>query len=315
MPWLQNGAVGKFCRAVLNGKAALAVNSNSQQMKTRQTKILGLALLIAGVVLCGAGLWVLSRLAQYQASVQISLNPGGNDAGLMSYDPYFIQIEFEIIQSDVVLGKVVEALNLNIIWGQKYGGGGQFKSAETMGLLKRRMNLRQSDNRRLIEISVTSEDPVEAAKIANAIAEAYDDFRVKQLKLQVLGGIKALEESYKENEQDIKSKQDQVDRLRSKLRNADVPDETDPGWKPYTQASQELNSKVEFHKLLAKKIESEKLEAGMPTPTDMIQITSPAIPPTMPIGPDRSLGVLFVIGLFPTVGGFLLLKSSFRQSE
>src|SRR6266403_814942 len=29
------------------------------------------------------------------------------------YDPYFIQTEFETIQSEKVLGKVVEALNLN----------------------------------------------------------------------------------------------------------------------------------------------------------------------------------------------------------
>ncbi len=139
------------------------------------------------------------------------------------------------------------------------------------------------------------------------------DFRVKQYKLQVVDGIKALEESYKENEQDIKNKQDRVNRLRSELRNADAADETDPGWKPYTQASQELNSKVEFHKLLAKKIESEKMDAGLRTPRDIIRITSLAIPPTMPIGPDHSLGVLFFIGLFPTVAGLLLFKSAFRQ--
>jgi uncharacterized protein involved in exopolysaccharide biosynthesis len=35
------------------------------------------------------------------------------------YDPYFIQTEFEVIQSEVVLGKVIEAMNLNQKWGKK----------------------------------------------------------------------------------------------------------------------------------------------------------------------------------------------------
>src|ERR1700679_4388740 len=34
-----------------------------------------------------------------------------------TYDPYFIQTEFEIIQDQIVLGKVIEILNLNEKWG------------------------------------------------------------------------------------------------------------------------------------------------------------------------------------------------------
>src|SRR5439155_17663782 len=37
-----------------------------------------------------------------------------------AYDPYFIQTEFEVIQSEVILGKVIEELNLNVEWGKKY---------------------------------------------------------------------------------------------------------------------------------------------------------------------------------------------------
>jgi succinoglycan biosynthesis transport protein ExoP len=36
-----------------------------------------------------------------------------------AYDPYFIQTEFEVIQDRVVLGKVIESLNLNELWGKK----------------------------------------------------------------------------------------------------------------------------------------------------------------------------------------------------
>src|SRR5689334_19853199 len=71
-----------------------------------------------------------------------------------SYDPYFIQTEFEIIQSEVVLGKVIETMNLNEKWGKKYNGGQKFTTMETMGLLKKQMDLRPERNTSLIEIRV-----------------------------------------------------------------------------------------------------------------------------------------------------------------
>ena len=36
-----------------------------------------------------------------------------------AYDPYFIQTEFEVIQSEVILGKVIDKLDLNKAWGDK----------------------------------------------------------------------------------------------------------------------------------------------------------------------------------------------------
>jgi len=89
------------------------------------------------------------------------------------YDPYFIQTEFEIIQDRVVLGKVIETLNLNTEWGTKYNGGVTLKTPETMEFLKKRMNLTPVRNTKLIGITVYSEDKNDAARLANAIAEAY----------------------------------------------------------------------------------------------------------------------------------------------
>src|SRR5215468_10389001 len=43
------------------------------------------------------------------------------------YDPYFIQTEFEVIQSELILGKVVNDLELNKEWGKKYAGGEPLK--------------------------------------------------------------------------------------------------------------------------------------------------------------------------------------------
>ena len=79
------------------------------------------------------------------------------------YDPYFIQTEFEVIQSKVILDKVIEQLNLNDVWAKKYGADSKLKTDETMILLKRVMDLRPVRNTSLIEIRVYSDKADEAA--------------------------------------------------------------------------------------------------------------------------------------------------------
>ena len=100
--------------------------------------------------------------------------------GAVGYDPYFIQTEFELIQSEVILGKVIEDLDLNKEWGKKYANGDRLKTPETITLLKGRIDLRPVRNTSLIEIRVYSEKADEAAKIANAVAEAYKTHRRDQ---------------------------------------------------------------------------------------------------------------------------------------
>ena len=133
-----------------------------------------------------------------------------------SYDPYFVQTEFEAIQSEAVLGKVIKDLNLNEAWGKKQGGR-TLTTAETMALLKNKLDLRPVRNTSLLEIGVKSDKPEEAAKIANAVAEAYKDYRVEQRTQLSNGGIKALEERFAEQGQKVREAQKKVDDLRAKL--------------------------------------------------------------------------------------------------
>src|SRR5580765_4565319 len=78
-----------------------------------------------------------------------------------SYDPYFLQTEFEVIQSHAVLSKVIEALNLNEVWGKKYFGGQPLKDSDTEGIIKRNLDLRPVRNTKLIEIRAFSDSPEE----------------------------------------------------------------------------------------------------------------------------------------------------------
>ena len=142
--------------------------------------------------------------------------------GMISYDPYFIQTEFEMIQSDSILGKVVENLDLNNAWGKKYGGGTRLTTGEATSLLKNRLDLRPVRNTSLIEIRVFSEKPEEAAKIANEVAIVYKKHRLDQRKEMSQGGIRALEERFLAQEEKVYVAQTNVDYLRKELNISDA---------------------------------------------------------------------------------------------
>jgi len=133
------------------------------------------------------------------------------------YDPYFVQTEFEALQSDAVLGKVVKDLDLNAKWGKEKGAGQPLETKDSIKLLKKSLELRPMGKTSIMEIGVKSDNGEEAAKIANAVAESYVAHRMEQRKAFVQGGITSLEERWKEQEQKVQLAQAEVDRLRRDL--------------------------------------------------------------------------------------------------
>jgi len=138
------------------------------------------------------------------------------------YDPIFIQTEFQKMQSEVVLDRVIRALDLNNKWGQKYGGGIPFKTEDTVQWLKNKMGLSVERNTKLIDIRVSSDDPNEAARLANAIAQAYQEYRLDLWRSNTLVGIRALEDKYQQDEENIQAVQTNVNRLREELHIIDL---------------------------------------------------------------------------------------------
>lgn len=271
-------------------------------------------LLPAGLALCGAGLWLLLSPPQYRATTRIDANPdvinaNGNTQDV-SYNPYFIQVEFQVIQSQAVLSRVVAKLNLDVAWSRKYGGS--LTTNDAMAILKRHLQITLVRNTKLIGISFTSGNPDEAAKIANAIAEAYQDHRFALRATNVLNGIRTLEEEFQKEEQTIKAKQDALDQLRKQL-NVPSPEPADEllksNYPAYLEAKRELQKLIDFHKLLQRKIEQEKVALEIPN-TAMVQIIDVARPPQSPVSPNRCLGLgLLALGVLSTVCGWRFLKS------
>jgi capsular polysaccharide biosynthesis protein len=104
--------------------------------------------------------------------------PSATNSPSTGYDPYFIQTEFEIINSQLVLSNVIASLKLNEQWGKKYFNGETLKTTETMKILRGRMSLRPVRNTKLIAITVYSDDKNECALIANSVADSYRIYRL-----------------------------------------------------------------------------------------------------------------------------------------
>ena len=147
---------------------------------------------------------------------------------MSGYDPYFIQTTFEIMGSQLVLSNVIARMKLNEEWGKKYFNGETLKTTETMEILKQRMQLAPVKNTELISITVYSDDKDEAAQLANAIAEAYMNYRFESRRQLTEGGLKELETQFRVQEQEIKTNQDIVEQLRQELKITDQANASGP---------------------------------------------------------------------------------------
>jgi succinoglycan biosynthesis transport protein ExoP len=161
----------------------------------------------------------------YASTCRIKVENDVNDSAgglsatpsMMPYDPYFIQTTFEIMSSSLVLSNVINTLNLNVEWGKKYFNGETLKTTETMGILRNRMALAPVRNTKLISITVYSDDPKEAARLANAIAEAYTNYRLETRRENTVKGLNVLEGQYMDESNQIQTAQQHIETLRRNL--------------------------------------------------------------------------------------------------
>ena len=142
-------------------------------------------------------------------------------ASQVAYDPFFLQTTYELIQSQAVLSNVVSTLNLNVEWGRKYFNGETLKTTEAIEFLKKRMHLDTVRNTKYITVTVYSEDKNDAARLANSIAGAYQDYRLQQRRELTSKGIDVLEARFQTEEEEIQTLQTNVDNLRKTLNISD----------------------------------------------------------------------------------------------
>jgi succinoglycan biosynthesis transport protein ExoP len=193
-------------------------------IRVRKTVILAVFLLVA----ITATLVTFILPPKYASTARISVQKDatdivglGNSRSYNQFDPYWVQTEFEKIQSKMILYQVITNLDLNRKWGEKYKEP-ELRTDITYKLLKREIDVNQSRNTSLIEIKSVSDDAEEAAVIANKIAEVYRDSRLQKWRDMSSRGLEALEEEMAKHTAAITNLQREVDDLKESLGISDV---------------------------------------------------------------------------------------------
>jgi uncharacterized protein involved in exopolysaccharide biosynthesis len=227
-----------------------------------------------------------------------------------TYDPYFIQTECEVLQSEAVLSNVVYNLHLNKIWGKQYSAPGEeLTTRASITILKQQIDLRPVRNTSLIEIRVFSDKPEEAAHIANEIAGAYQSYRKEQRTALKLGAINVLKEQQALNERklrDVRAQLAMLSRGQSPT-NAERLDE----------ARTSLDELQRFGQTLFTRLSSEQVDASLPA-NGMVRILDSAMPGMRPIRPNKPLNIFIsiivggLVGLFLATLIYVLQRREFR---
>jgi polysaccharide biosynthesis transport protein len=202
------------------------------------------------------------------------------------YDPYWVQTEFETIQSKSILHQVITNLNLNKKWAEKHKEEGELRTDLTYLLLKSIVDVRQARNTSLIEVSAFSEDKDEAAVIANEIASVYRDSRLRQRAQASSRGIKTLEKEWEDQDKLVKAKQAEVDQMKTELGISDY--EAQQGYSGSTVEPETLR------KLEGLRIEAQAEYASSSTLyKELNGLTRPEFKRAVQVAsPDQQLGVL-----------------------
>jgi capsular exopolysaccharide synthesis family protein len=183
-----------------------------------------LILLVLGLVfLTTAGVTVLLP-KWYLATAKIRVEKPESEMKLFQnqsssyYDPYFIQDQFEIIQSEKILYRVIEHLELNAVLARQLGSPQPLANAESYAyLLKTMLRVESRRATSLIELNVYSRDAALAATIANDIARVYSDDRVAFATAEQREGLVKLRGELDKQEQVVVLQRDRVEKLRKEL--------------------------------------------------------------------------------------------------
>ncbi|MBU6402590.1 MAG: capsular biosynthesis protein, partial [Verrucomicrobia bacterium] len=199
-------------------------------IRIRKTVILAVFMLV--LLTTVAVTYILPK--SYSSTVRISVEKDTPDVpGLFerqtmtAYDPYFIQNQFEIIQSKSVLYPVISNLSLNAEFAERYHADSPLKTTDSFELLKKLIDVRQTRNTSLIEIRVFYEDPKWAADIANEIAKVYKQNRLDMRKGMTESGIRVLQDELDKQSLRVHLAETNLSYLRTNLNISDAMADAD----------------------------------------------------------------------------------------
>lgn len=189
-------------------------------IRARKEIILAVTLLV--VITGAAYTFTLPRI--FLAEARIEVRPDSLDVDVfrqqqvMGYNPFFLRTEFEIIRSRSTLSQVIRDLNLQVEWGREMTSDGSPLSMEdALRILQRSVRVDQYRETSLVSISVRRPNNVEAARIANQIAEVYRANRLAQSRRQISGGLEALQNEMEKQRAILEEAEEELEMMREEL--------------------------------------------------------------------------------------------------
>src|SRR4051812_38347293 len=140
--------------------------------------ILALVVVTAAAVTAFLPKWYLAttklRVEKPEGEVKLFQAQSNN-----SYDPYFLQDQFKIMQSEKILYPVIERLNLNAKLAPELGSRTPLSLSQTYRyLVDKMLRIDLPRTSSLIEINVFAQDGQLAADVANEVARTYNADRL-----------------------------------------------------------------------------------------------------------------------------------------
>lgn len=185
--------------------------------KTLIALILALVMVTAAAVTTFLPRWYLAttKVRVEKPEGEVKLFQAQSTGG---FDPYFLQDQFKIMQSEKILYPVIERLGLNAKLATPLGATAPLPSSITYRyLVDKMLRVESQRSSSLIEINVFAQDPRLAADIANEIARTYEVDRIALATSDQREGLGHLRQELVKQEQVVSSQRDAVEKLRKDL--------------------------------------------------------------------------------------------------
>ena len=186
----------------------------------RSRKEIVLAVLLLVVITGTAYTFTLPKIYAAQSRIEVNrdnvdidpFNPASQFGS--GYDPYFLRTQFEIIQSKPILYEVINRLNLQEVWGRK---GEKLTKEHAYKILRSSLTVGQSRDTSLVSIMAKREDPKEAMRIANELADVYRDARLDLKHKEMTRALDALRRELETQQEKVNAAELEVENIRQDL--------------------------------------------------------------------------------------------------
>ncbi len=178
-----------------------------------------LILLAFLLVLITAAVVTYFQPREYQASCFVEVksmaqNPrifDSSNPSIPIHDPQLAPTVYQVIQRTGILYPVIDDLKLQDKWSKE---GTRLTREQAYQLLRRKLDVDEVRNTDLLQISVYSTDPQEAADIANKIVAVYQDKRVEEEKDILNRAVATMNEEVAKQQKAVDEAATEVGRIR-----------------------------------------------------------------------------------------------------